>query len=188
MPLVFFLNFCSKSFFKIFVFKIPVLPKLSPFSVGEPLFLHDFYQIYCSVVHGDSPFTFHWLFQNESIETVYDIKVENSKRRSILSIDSVNGKHAGNYTCKVLNSAGFSTITTTLVVKGWSKTHTFLVFSLFRFFSSPPSSAITSVAKAGALLRSRRTPSYGRLLPAGLLHNPRRQSFQIRVAFQEQID
>jgi hypothetical protein len=98
----------------------PVLPKLKQFSIDEePLYYEESFQLTCSVIHGDSPFTFEWLFQNKSIENLFDIKVENAKKKSGLSIDSVSAKHAGDYTCKVLNSAGFSTITTTLVVKGW---------------------------------------------------------------------
>jgi hypothetical protein len=101
-----------------------VLPKLKQFNDDEePLHLDDFYQLYCSVIHGDSPFTFQWLFQNKSIVEIYDIKVENSKQRSILSIDSVSGRHAGEYMCKVSNKAGYSSITTTLVVKGWLLTY-----------------------------------------------------------------
>jgi Immunoglobulin I-set domain len=97
-----------------------VLPRLKPFSSDdEPLYLDDFYQLYCTVIHGDSPFTFHWLFQNKTVEEIYDIKVENTNKRSILTIDSVSAKNAGEYTCKVLNKAGFTTITTSLVVKGW---------------------------------------------------------------------
>jgi Immunoglobulin domain len=97
-----------------------VLPKLKQFSVDEePLFFDESFQLICSVIHGDSPFTFHWMFQNKTLENEYEIKIENSKKRSILTIDSVTAKHAGEYTCKVLNKAGFSTITTTLVVKGW---------------------------------------------------------------------
>jgi hypothetical protein len=96
-----------------------VLPKLKQFSTDEePLYYEDSFQLVCSVMHGDSPFTFEWLFQNRSIENRPDIKVENSKKRSLLSIDSVVAKHAGEYTCRVLNQAGIASITTTLVVKG----------------------------------------------------------------------
>jgi hypothetical protein len=75
------------------------LPKLKQFSTDEePLFYEESFQLTCSVIHGDSPFTFQWLFQNNTIENTFDIKVENSKKRSILTIDSVSAKHAGEYT------------------------------------------------------------------------------------------
>jgi hypothetical protein len=96
------------------------LPRLKQFNTDEePLYYEDSTQLTCYVIHGDSPFAFQWLFQNNSIEDLLDVKVENSAKRSILSIDSVSARHAGEYTCKVLNKAGFTTITTTLVVKGW---------------------------------------------------------------------
>jgi Immunoglobulin domain len=99
-----------------------VLPKLAPFNVDdEPLHLDDFFQIVCSVIHGDSPFTFEWLFQNETIENSVDTKIVNSKRTSILSIESVSYKHTGSYTCKVRNKAGASYLTAALVVEGLSK-------------------------------------------------------------------
>jgi Immunoglobulin domain len=96
-----------------------VLPKLKPFNTGEdPLFMGDFFQLICSVTSGDSPFTFNWLFQNESLESSYETRIEETKRSSTLSIESVSAKHTGEYTCKVLNKAGFASITTALVVKG----------------------------------------------------------------------
>jgi hypothetical protein len=81
----------------------------------------DFFQLICSVTSGDSPFTFHWLHQNKSFESSYETRIEETKRSSMLSIESVSAKNAGEYTCKVLNNAGFSSITTALVVKGWSR-------------------------------------------------------------------
>jgi hypothetical protein len=97
-----------------------VLPKLAPFYVGdEPLFMEDYFQLVCSIVHGDSPFKFEWLFRNTSIENFFEIRIENTKRSSTLSIESVTAKHSGEYTCKVSNKAGFTSITTALVVKGW---------------------------------------------------------------------
>jgi Immunoglobulin domain len=98
----------------------PVLPKLKQFNTDEePLYYEESFQLFCSVIHGDSPFAFQWLFQNKTVEHFYDVKVENGKKKSGLTIDSVSAKHAGEYTCKVTNEAGFTAISTTLVVKGW---------------------------------------------------------------------
>lgn len=47
------------------------------------------------------------------------------KKTSVLNIDSVDEQHAGNFTCMASNSAGTSTYTTKLVVKGTS------IFSCF---------------------------------------------------------
>jgi Immunoglobulin domain len=96
-----------------------VLPKLRPFNTGdEPLYLRDSFQLFCSVINGDSPFTFEWLFQNATITSTFDLRIENSKKSSTLTIDSVSAKHSGEYVCRVLNRAGFATISTALVVKG----------------------------------------------------------------------
>jgi hypothetical protein len=121
----------------IYIF-VPVLPKLKQFNTDEePLYYEESFQLFCSVIHGDSPFTFEWLFQNKSIDDFFDIKVENSKKKSGLTIDSVLAKHAGDYTCKVLNKAGFSTFTTTLVVKGWFLNHLCENFVFFGLLFTP---------------------------------------------------
>jgi hypothetical protein len=105
-----------------------VLPKLKPFNTGEdPLYLKDFFQLFCSVVQGDSPFTFEWIFQNNSVENSLETRIESSKRSSSLTIESVTAKHSGEYTCRVLNMAGSTSITTELVVKG--------LFNLLLWFS-----------------------------------------------------
>jgi hypothetical protein len=96
-----------------------VLPKLRPFNTDdEPLYLKDSFQLLCSVINGDSPFTFEWLFQNRSIASSFDLRIETSKKSSTLTIDSVSAKHSGEYMCRVVNRAGFAAITTALVVKG----------------------------------------------------------------------
>jgi hypothetical protein len=96
-----------------------VLPKLRPFNTGDdPLYLKDSFQLFCSVINGDSPFTFEWLFQNISIKSSNDIRIDIFKKSSTLTIDSVSAKHSGEYMCRVLNMAGFASITTALVVKG----------------------------------------------------------------------
>jgi hypothetical protein len=98
-----------------------VLPKLAPFYVAdEPLHMEDYFQLVCSPIHGDSPFKFEWVFKNTSIENFFEIRIENTKRSSTLSIESVAATHSGEYTCKVSNIAGSTSITTALVVKGWS--------------------------------------------------------------------
>lgn len=56
------------------------------------------------------------------------------QRSSILTIDSVNGKHAGNYTCHAKNQAGHSNYTTELKVYGLRIYFFFL--SIFQFVNS----------------------------------------------------
>lgn len=44
--------------------------------------------------------------------------VKLGNRNSVLNIDSVNGRHAGNYTCQAWNSAAASNFTSALIVNG----------------------------------------------------------------------
>lgn len=44
--------------------------------------------------------------------------VKLGKRTYALTIDSVSGKHAGNYTCETSNEAGVERLTATLIVNG----------------------------------------------------------------------
>jgi hypothetical protein len=99
-----------------------------------------------------------------------------------LSIDSVTAKHAGEYTCKVLNEAGYSAITTTLVVKGWFTIkfrscififipyHSLLNVELFNCFCL--NSLLSSSSKVGTISR-KRTVVFQRLLPDLLLGSTR---------------
>jgi hypothetical protein len=109
-----------------------VLPKLKPFNTGEdPLHLEDYFQLVCSIIHGDSPFTFEWLFKNKTIMGTEERRIDITKKSSTLSIDSVLAKHSGEYTCKVVNKAGFSTITTELVVEGLFSSNSLFIILVF---------------------------------------------------------
>lgn len=96
--------------------------KLSPLpDLSEPLFMDEFFQIYCSVLHGDFPISFKWLHKNESIVGSENVRIEFTKRSSILSIESVSGEDAGVYTCVASNRAGATNLSSTLIVKGYFK-------------------------------------------------------------------
>lgn len=98
---------------------LSVPPKLSPLpDLSEPLFMDEFFQIYCSVLHGDFPISFKWLHRNETIVGSENVRIEFTKRSSILSIESVSGEDAGVYTCVAKNRAGATNLSTTLIVKG----------------------------------------------------------------------
>lgn len=66
---------------------------------------------------GDFPITITWLFNGKPLmayDSVSTTKV--GKRSSVLTIESVNGKHAGNYTCEVKNKADTVNFTASLIV------------------------------------------------------------------------
>lgn len=61
---------------------------------------------------------FSWLFRNETIIGSENVRIEFTRRSSILSIESVSGDNAGIYTCVASNHAGATNMSTELVVKG----------------------------------------------------------------------
>lgn len=97
-----------------------MLPKIHPFTFGEePLFVRETVSVQCTVLSGDLPIMFSWMLNGKPITE--DLKVNIAafgKKVSVLNIDSIAGKHAGNYTCLATNVAGLSTFSTMLTVKG----------------------------------------------------------------------
>lgn len=119
----------------LYTFQLSVPPKLSPLpDLSEPLFMDEFFQIYCSVLHGDFPISFKWLHRNETIVGSENVRIEFTKRSSILSIESVNGEDAGVYTCVASNRAGATNLSTTLIVKGYQMS--FFRLKLFKVIIS----------------------------------------------------
>lgn len=99
---------------------ILVPPKIAHFDFGdEPSNYGDTASVSCIVTSGDSPINFKWLFDSKPISEVAGIStVKLGKRNSAMTIDSVNGRHAGNYTCQASNSAATINYTAVLVVNG----------------------------------------------------------------------
>lgn len=100
-----------------FLFIVP--PKIVPFFFDDPTYPGQFASVNCIVKEGDLPIHIEWLFNNENISSMMGIEiVQTGPRMTILSIDSVSGQHAGLYTCKAQNSAGFVSETKQLKVNG----------------------------------------------------------------------
>lgn len=97
-----------------------VLPKLLPFSFGEePSFLGDSTTVQCSLSSGDMPVKFTWSLNNKPISDVQGIVVGSfGKKTSVVSIESLDEHHAGNYTCFASNKAGIARSSSVLIVKG----------------------------------------------------------------------
>jgi len=97
-----------------------VSPKISSFSFGESALQSGVSAtVTCSVSQGDLPLRFSWLHNNDKIGERDDITIFPFKRSSMLTIDSVSGSHAGNYTCVAENAAGVEYFTAPLIVNGW---------------------------------------------------------------------
>ena len=68
------------------------------------------------------PVTFSWLLNGKPADESLGIGVSSfGKKTSVLSIDSVDEHHAGNYTCLASNRAGVAAYTAKLIVKGTTR-------------------------------------------------------------------
>lgn len=108
-------------------------PKIAPFDFGnEPSNAGDSASVQCLVTSGDFPIDFKWLFNERPVSEIFGIStVKLGKRTYALTIDSVSGKHAGNYTCEVFNTAGIDRYTAELNVDG---THNLIAADDSKFF------------------------------------------------------
>lgn len=97
-----------------------VLPHIRPFNFDEgPAQTGQYATLHCSVSFGDLPLNISWLLNGVLINDnmgVSTLKVSN--RTSVLTIESVDDHHAGNYTCLAENHAGIQSYTTELNVYG----------------------------------------------------------------------
>lgn len=90
-----------------------------PFSFGdEPSNYGDSASIQCSVTSGDFPIDIIWLLSGRPIDDGLVSIGKMGKRLSILNIDAVTARHAGNYTCLASNLAGAVDHSDVLIVNG----------------------------------------------------------------------
>lgn len=81
----------------------------------------------CLILSGDLPVDIDWVFNDYPINSYSGITVvKGGKKASMLTIESVTGRHSGNYTCRARNSAGSVSYSAILEVNGLG----FLLFSL----------------------------------------------------------
>lgn len=96
-------------------------PKIAPFNFGtEPANDGDSVSISCVAPTGDLPLLFEWLHNEKPID-IFSFGVSISKlgkRTSAMTIDSISGQHAGNYTCKATNEASSELYSALLIVNG----------------------------------------------------------------------
>ncbi|XP_035901245.1 Down syndrome cell adhesion molecule-like protein Dscam2 isoform X30 [Anopheles stephensi] len=98
--------------------QVMVGPSVFPFDFGEePVDMMNTVSINCVVSKGDTPIMIEWLFNGNRVTTNDGINIMKSGQKiSILSIESVQSRHAGNYTCVARNKAGESQHTSELKV------------------------------------------------------------------------
>ncbi|KAG5309252.1 DSCL protein, partial [Acromyrmex insinuator] len=98
---------------------VNVAPQIFPFTFGdEPINSGEAISATCSILKGDFPMDIAWAFNGEpiSVESTDQFSITKSKRLSVLSIDAVAARHAGEYTCTASNKAGASSHTAALAV------------------------------------------------------------------------
>nr|NP_001036487.1 down syndrome cell adhesion molecule 1, isoform I [Drosophila melanogaster]ABI31038.1 down syndrome cell adhesion molecule 1, isoform I [Drosophila melanogaster] len=98
--------------------QVMVPPKITPFDFGdEPTNFEDSVSVTCLISSGDLPIDIEWFFNEYGISSYSGISVvKGGKRNSVLSIDSVQARHAGNYSCRAKNHAAAVNYTTSLIV------------------------------------------------------------------------
>ncbi|XP_055593961.1 cell adhesion molecule Dscam2 isoform X11 [Uranotaenia lowii] len=97
---------------------VMVPPILLPFEFGEePADMASTTMVSCAVAKGDTPVEINWMFNGTVLNTNDGILITKSGQKiSMLSIESVQPRHAGNYTCVARNRAGFIEHTSELKV------------------------------------------------------------------------
>lgn len=98
-----------------------------PFEFGdEPFDTSSMTTVNCAVTKGDLPVEILWLFNGNPIITSDGIIITKSGQRvSMLTIESVNSDHAGNYSCLARNKAGEVSYSSQLRVLGLFTSLTF---------------------------------------------------------------
>lgn len=99
-----------------------VLPQIVPFAFGEDeINAAEMVSASCTVNKGDFPIKISWLHNSQPIYANDGVSISRTNQRiSILSIESVHGRHSGTYSCMAENLAGSVNFTTSLWVNGTS--------------------------------------------------------------------
>ncbi|KAK5645477.1 hypothetical protein RI129_006777 [Pyrocoelia pectoralis] len=98
--------------------QVMVIPQIMPFTFGEELMnAGDTVSAQCTITKGDLPIEIEWYLNGKMISEQDGILTSYiGKRLSILSIESAQYNHIGEYTCSVKNPAGSTNYSTYLNV------------------------------------------------------------------------
>ncbi|XP_032672555.1 Down syndrome cell adhesion molecule-like protein Dscam2 isoform X8 [Odontomachus brunneus] len=100
--------------------QVMVAPQIAPFSISdEPANWGEAVSAVCTIVKGDLPIDMSWALNGEPItrENHGDVSISStSKRVSVITIEAVSARHAGEYTCTASNAAGATSYSATLAV------------------------------------------------------------------------
>lgn len=98
-------------------------PKIVPFSTVALLQRGERVTITCTMAKGDLPLTIAWLKDGATIAADGDVKVLTfDSFNSMLTIESLELKHVGNYSCQATNQAGTASHSQAVLVNGNQRT------------------------------------------------------------------
>ncbi|XP_023287721.1 hemicentin-1-like [Orussus abietinus] len=104
------------------ILSVNVAPQMAPLYFGdEPANWGEQVSTTCSILKGDSPIEIQWSLNGEEIspKSHPDVTVTRTgKKSSMLGIDAVTARHAGEYTCVASNLAGTTSRSAILAVNG----------------------------------------------------------------------
>lgn len=112
----------TNNFLRLFL----VAPQIAPFSISEePANWGEQISAVCSILKGDLPIELRWSLNGEIITgfTHPDVTITNTKKTSLLTIESVTARHAGEYSCVASNLVGSVSRSAILSVNGTKQTH-----------------------------------------------------------------
>ncbi|GIY67333.1 titin [Caerostris darwini] len=113
------------------------VPKIKKFTFEDNVQEGDLASVTCIAISSHKPLLFTWSRNGQAIDqTTSDVRIDNSGEYSILILDNVSLKSAGNYTCTVSSPINSASHTAELVVKAHPK------------WVEKPSSLITTIGNA----------------------------------------
>lgn len=105
-----------------FIELLSVAPQIAPFSIGdEPANWGEAVSAVCTIIKGDLPIDISWALNGEPIvdDRLDGVSISSTgKRVSLLTIEAVSARHAGEYTCTASNAAGATSFAAILAVNG----------------------------------------------------------------------
>lgn len=103
-----------------------VLPIIVPFEFGdEPINIHESVSAMCSVNKGDLPIKIWWTFYDAHFNLERNVSnndgvmmTKTGHKASVLTIESAQPRHRGNYTCYAQNKGGMTQFSAYLSING----------------------------------------------------------------------
>ena len=116
-----------------------VAPKIVPFSTVALLQRGERVTITCTMAKGDTPLNIAWLKDGAAV-VGDDVKVLTFDHfNSMLTIESLDLKHVGNYTCQAANQAGTAFHSQAVLVNGKPRPEVFAADATSSFKTFFPS-------------------------------------------------